>query len=173
MQSEGFVSLYGVNKQDVLNFWYTSLREAAGSNWTRLHHSVQAYLVTVLAHFCLEAHDRKLMLSDAYKPMPDEFRQFADLRQVAEMMMNQFAASPAWMESAGAHILLYAGFFRKQQSRRYNLSLYTQIGKNCYSMAAVGEREKVLRRVASDFDRHLADFANLHQYLRYKRYLIS
>jgi hypothetical protein len=72
----------------------------------------------VLGHFCLQSIDRADVLSPDYSPSELEFRQFADLTQIAEMMMQQLtsAKNPLWMESAGAHILLYAGFFQNQRT---------------------------------------------------------
>lgn len=68
------------------------------------------YLLTILAHFCLEPQNRTLVLSDGYKPAADEFRQFSDLSQIAQLMTSHlFSANPAWTESARAHLQLYSG----------------------------------------------------------------
>ena len=171
--SDSCMELYGVDKQAVLNFWNLHVQEAVGPEWDKVRRPVQSYLLTVLSHFCLEPQDRALVRSDQYKPGPDEFRQFADLGQIAEFMMYQLiSATPASMESAGAHILLYAGFFRDHYAQRHNLPTFTRIGRDCYRMAAVGERERVLRQVAAGFEKYLSYMATLHDYLAFKRYLI-
>ena len=171
--SANYIELYGVDKQAVLNYWYLHFQEALGNQWARVHRPVQTYLLTVLSHFCLEPQDRALTLSEAYKPSPDEFRQFADLSQIAEFMMHQLiSATPKLMESAGAHILLYAGFFRQHYGKRHNLPTFSRIGRDCYYMAAVGEREEVLREVATGFDQYLSYMGTLHDYLQFKKFLI-
>ena len=168
------IELYEVDKEAVLNFWNLHVHEAVGPEWDQVRRPVRSYLLTVLSHFCLEPQDRALVRSEAYKPGPDEFRQFADLSQIAEFMMSQLiSASPTSMESAGAHILLYAGFFRKHSAQRHYLPTFTSIGRDCYRMAAVGERERVLRQVAAGFAKYLLYLSTLHDYLSFKRYLIN
>ena len=114
------------------------------------------------------------MLSPDYSPDDGEFRQFADLTQIAEMMMQQLtsAKNPVWMESAGAHILLYAGFFQSQNKHRHNIEFFATIGRDCYRMAAVGKREKMMKLMAAEFHQHLFHLAELHRNLRESRYLI-
>jgi hypothetical protein len=128
----------------------------------------------VLGHFCLQSVDRMEILSSDYNPGDQEFRQFADLTQIAEMMMRQLtsAKNPLWMESAGAHILLYAGFFQDQNKHRHNIDFYSAMGRECYLMAAVGKRAKMMKLMATGFPQYLFHLANLHQHLRESRYLI-
>ena len=82
------------------------------------------------------------MLSPDYSPGDQEFRQFADLTQIAELMMRQLtsAKNPLWMESAGAHILLYAGFFQSQNKDRHNIEFYSHHGQRVLSDG--GSRKK-------------------------------
>ena len=136
--------------------------------------STGVYLASVLGHFCLQSIDRLAVLSPEYSCAETEFRQFADLTQIAEMMMQQLtsAKSPVWMESAGAHILLYAGFFQSQNRHRHNIGFFSSMGRDCYRMAAVGKREKMMKQVAAEFNQYLFLLANLHQHLRESRYLI-
>ena len=82
------------------------------------------------------------------------------------------ARNPLWMESAGAHILLYAGFFQNQNKNRHNIPFFSALGKECYLMAAVGKREKIMKQMAEGFSQYLFHLANLHQHLRESRYLI-
>jgi hypothetical protein len=44
--------------------------------------------------------------------------------------------------------------------------------RECYLMAAVGKRERIMKLVAEGFDRYLFHLANLQQHLRESRYLI-
>jgi len=113
-------------------------------------------------------------LSPDYNPGDQEFRQFADLTQIAEMRMQQLtsARNPAWMESAGAHILLYAGFFQKQNQNRHNIEFFSAMGRDCYLMAAVGKREKMMKMMAAGFHQYLVHLAELHHHLWESRYLI-
>ena len=118
--------------------------------------------------------DRQELLSDDYSPGDGEFRQFADLTQIAELMMRQLTSekNPLWMESAGAHILLYAGFFQNQNKHRHNIEFFSSLGRECYLMAAVGKRERMMKAMAAEFGQYLLYLANLHRHLNESRYLI-
>jgi hypothetical protein len=170
-----FEDLYGVTEERALNFWVSNLHEAIGNKqWSQIRDSTGVYLASVLGHFCLQSVDHAEALSPDYSPNDQEFRQFADLTQIAELMMQQLttAKNPLWMESAGAHILLYAGFFQDQNKNRHNIEFYSHIGRECYLMAAVGKRERIMKLMAADFHQYLFHLANLHQHLRESRYLI-
>ncbi len=170
-----FEELYGVTEERALNFWASHLHEAIGSKqWSQICDSTGVYLASVLGHFCLQSVDRMEILSSNYSPSDLEFRQFADLTQIAELMMRQLtsAKNPLWMESAGAHILLYAGFFQDQNKDRHNIEFYSTIGRECYLMAAVGKRARMMKLMATGFDQYLFHLANLHRHLRESRYLI-
>jgi hypothetical protein len=170
-----FEDLYGVTEERALNFWTSHLHDVVGSQrWSQIRDSTGVYLASVLGHFCLQPVDRLEALSPDYSPGDQEFRQFADLTQIAELMMRQLtsARNPVWMESAGAHILLYAGFFQKQNKNRHNIEFFSAMGRNCYLMAAVGKREKMMKLMAAEFHQYLVHLAELHQHLRESRYLI-
>ncbi len=173
--TQDFEDLYGVTREGALNFWASHLHDAMGSKrWSQISDSTGVYLASVLGHFCLEPVDRMEALSPEYNPGETEFRQFADLTQIAEMMMQQLtsAKNPAWMESAGAHILLYAGFFQEQHKNRHNIQFFSTMGRECYLMAAVGKRERIMKQMAKGFHQYLFHLANLHRHLRESRYLI-
>ncbi|HSY68298.1 MAG TPA: hypothetical protein VK813_06640 [Edaphobacter sp.] len=171
-----FEELYGVTEERALNFWASNLREAIGTErWSQISDSTGIYLASVLGHFCLQSVDRMEVLSPDYSPSDQEFRQFADLTQIAELMMRQLtsAKNPLWMESAGAHILLYAGFFQSQNKDRHNIEFYSHMGRECYLMAAVGKRERIMKQMATGFNQYLFHLADLHRHLRESRYLIN
>jgi hypothetical protein len=173
--SEFFEELYGVTAEGAINFWVSHLHETIGDDqWSEIRDSTGLYLASVLGHFCLQSVDRMAILSPDYSPDDQEFRQFADLTQIAEMMMRQLtsAKNPMWMESAGAHILLYAGFFQKQNKERHNIEFFSSLGRDCYSMAAVGKRAKIMNLMAEGFPQYLFHLATLHQNLEESRYLI-
>ena len=173
--NQDFEDLYGVTEERALNFWASHLQDAMGSeHWSRIRDSTGVYLASLLGHFCLQPFDRSEILSTDYAPADTEFRQFADLTQIAEMMMQQLttAKSPLWMESAGAHILLYAGFFQSQNKARHNIDFFSAIGRECYLMAAVGQRAKTMKLMAAEFSQHLCHLAGVHRNLRESRYLI-
>src|SRR5271163_1168522 len=174
--TDHFEELYGVTEERALNFWASHLHETIGSEeWSQIRDSTGVYLASVLGHFCLQSVDRMEVLSPDYSPSDLEFRQFADLTQIAEHMMRQLtsAKNPLWMESAGAHILLYAGFFQSQNKNRHNIEFYSTLGRECYLMAAVGKRERMMKLIAAGFHQYLVHLANLHQHLRESRYLIK
>ena len=171
-----FEELYGVTEEGALNFWVSHLEETVGSEqWSQIRDSTGVYVASVLGHFCLQSVDRRAILSPDYSPGELEFRQFADLTQIAEMMMRQLtnANNPLWMESAGAHILLYAGFFQNQNKDRHNIGFYSNMGRECYLMAAVGKRAKIMNQMAAGFHQYLFHLAVLQQHLQENRYLIK
>jgi hypothetical protein len=173
--TQDFEDLYGVTEERALNFWASHLHAEIGSEqWFQICDSTGLYLASVLGHFCLQSVDRLEILSSDYSPSDLEFRQFADLNQIAELMMSQLtrAKNPLWMESAGAHILLYAGFFQSQNKARHNIEFYSIMGRECYLMAAVGKRARIMKLMATGFEQYLFYLANLHQHLREDRYLI-
>jgi hypothetical protein len=175
LSTQDFEDLYGVTEERLLNFWASNLQDTMGSNrWGQIRDSTGVYLASVLGHFCLQPTDRVEALSPEYSPGDGEFRQFADLTQIAEMMMQQLttAKNPAWMESAGAHILLYAGFFQSQNRHRHNIEFFSSLGRECYRMAAVGKREPTMKRMAAEFAEYLYHLAEMHRNLRESRYLI-
>ncbi len=174
--SDYFEELYGVTEEQALNFWVSHLHEAIGTEqWSQICDSTGIYLASVLGHFCLQPVHRTEILASDYTPGDHEFRQFADLTQIAELMMRQLtsAKNPLWMESAGAHILLYAGFFQSQNKDRHNIGFYSNMGRECYLMAAVGKRERIMKQMAAGFSQYLFHLANLHQHLHESRYLIK
>ena len=172
-----FEELYGVTEEVTLNFWATNLKETMGNErWSHICDSTGVYLVSVLGHFCLQSIDRAKVLSSDYNPVEQEPRQFADLTQIAEMVFQQqltTARNPLWMESAGAHILLHAGFFQEQNRQRHNIDFFSSLGKECYLMAAVGKRATIMKLMAREFNQYLLCLADLHHYLREKPYLIN
>lgn len=174
--SQDFEELYSVTEEAALNFWVSNLQDVIGSSrWAAMRDSTGVYLASVLGHFCLQSIDRMAILSPEYSCSETEFRQFADLTQIAELMLRQLtsARNPLWMESAGAHVLLYAGFFQSQNRQRHNIEFFSQIGRECYLMAAVGKRERIMRQVAAEFREYLFLLATLHQHLHERRYLIQ
>jgi hypothetical protein len=175
LSTDYFDELYGVTEEGALNFWASNLHETIGSQqWSQIRDSTGVYLASVLGHFCLQSIDRMEILSPDYSPSEVEFRQFADLTEIAELMMRQLtsAKNPLWMESAGAHILLYAGFFQNQNKDRHNIEFYAAMGRECYLMAAVGKRARMMKLMATGFDQYLFHLANLHRNLRESKYLI-
>jgi len=172
---QDFEDLYGVTEERALNFWACHLQEAIGSSrWEQIRDSTGVYLASVMGHFCLQPVDRREALSPDYNPGEEEFRQFADLTHIAEMMLQQLtsAKNPLWMESAGAHILLYAGFFQSQNRHRHNIEFFSTLGRECYLMAAVGKRARMMKLMAAEFGQYLFHLSNLHRNLRENRYLI-
>jgi hypothetical protein len=174
--TQDFEELYGVTDEQALNFWASNLHDTIGSKqWAQIRDSTGVYLASLLGHFCLQSVDRMEILSENYNPGDQEFRQFADLTQIAELMMRQLtsARNPLWMESAGAHILLYAGFFQNQNKSRHNIEFYSNMGRQCYLMAAVGKRERIMKLMAAGFRQYLIHLADLHCHLHQSRYLIK
>ena len=160
MSPQDFEDLYGVTEERALNFWASNLHDALGAAaWAPIRDSTGVYLASVLGHFCLQSMDRLAVLSPDYTPAEHEFRQFADLTQIAELMMCQLAAAgnPLWMGvSHGAHIPCSTpGFFQSQNRNRHNIQFFSELGRECYLMAAVGKRAKMMRLMAAGFHQYL------------------
>ena len=175
LSTQDFEDLYGVTEERALNFWASNLQDAMGDRrWAEIRDSTGVYLASVLGHFSLQSMDRQELLSDDYNPADGEFRQFADLTQIAELMMRQLTSekNTLRMESAGAHILVYAGFFQSQNRHRHNIEFYSTMGRECYLMAAVGKRAKMMKRMAAEFAEYLYHLSEMHRNLRESRYLI-
>jgi hypothetical protein len=68
--------------------------------------------------------------------------------------------------------LLYAGFFQDQNKHRHNIEFFSSMGRDCYLMAAVGKRARIMKLMAAGFHQYLTHLANLHQNLRESRYII-
>ena len=107
-----FEELYGVTEEGALNFCVSHLEETIGSeHWSQIRDSTGVYIASVLGHFCLQSIDRRAVLSPDYNPDELEFRQFADLTQIAEMMMRQLtsASKPAPSGLSSKDLLLIGG----------------------------------------------------------------
>lgn len=175
LSSQDFQDLYGVTEERVLNFWASHLQDVMGPQlWSQIAGSTGVYLASILGHFCLEPVNPAQALSPTYTPAESEFCRFADLTQVAELLMRQLTgpSNPLWMESAGAHILLYAGFFQDQHKDRHNINFFSSMGTECYHMAAVGKRAAIMKLMAQGFHQYLNHLADLNRHLRESRYLI-
>lgn len=165
-----------VSRENVFNFWTENLQESMGAEeWRRIGDPTGIYLAGVLGYFCLHSEDRVQLLSANNRPDERAFRRFADLSQVAEMMMCRLSAArhPSWMEAAGAHILLYAGFFHHYYHARYNIKFFSKLGKECYLGAAVGQRQETMKLMAREFEQSLFHLFCLRQHLEEKKYLIT
>ena len=101
--TQDFEDLYGVTEERALNFWASNLHETIGSKrWSQICDSTGVYLASVLGHFCLQSVDRMEILSADYSPGDSEFRQFADLTQIAEITEPVTARAQTYFRPDGS-----------------------------------------------------------------------
>lgn len=127
-----------------------------------------------MGHFCLQPVDRAQLLSDDYNPGEEEFRQFADLTQIAELMMRQLtSANNPLVDGIGrsAHSAVRGILPEPEPSPPQHRVLLLD-GPRRYLMAAVGKRARMMKLMAAEFGQYLFHLANLHRNLQQNRYLI-
>ncbi len=124
---ELFQEMMGVDSKIALEFFYGELGEMYG---LRSYDKDQelSYVASVLAHYAQTSRsDGTLSV-----PLADSLSDVFDL-----VIMQEFETKdPDILEISGSHVLLLAGFFRQQMSRRHNVKWYDQIGQSLYFDAA-------------------------------------
>ena len=139
-----FEELYGVTEERALN-WKPHSHEAIGSQlWSEICDSTGVYLPACLVIFACSRSNGMAILSPDYSPgdsgVPTVCRSNAN-RGTHDASSSPSAKNPLWMESAGAHILLYAvdSFKAKTRTATTSSSIRRHGSRECYLMAAVGK----------------------------------
>ncbi|MEX0919351.1 MAG: hypothetical protein WDZ64_01210 [Parcubacteria group bacterium] len=117
-------SLLAVTERDNLNFFYNGLTDVCQSG--RDEKEV-CYVASILAHFAMTS-----CVSSDPQPALSELGQVFDLFVFPD---SSFFDADLF-ESAGAHTLVLAGFFRGRMMRRHNVRWYDELGSGFYQRAA-------------------------------------
>ena len=120
-----FEELVAVDSGSALKFFVSNLRETAGNE--SLRDDETFYVASILAHYSQTSR------ADATS-MPS----MANLSEVFDSFILQTVglSDSEILEIGGSQILLFAGFFRDQMSRRHNVKWYDQVGQSMYEKAS-------------------------------------
>jgi hypothetical protein len=139
-----FEELIAIDSSSALNFFVENLRETAGSE--RLREDETFYVASILAHYSQTSRADTMSIPS-----------MANLSEVFDsFILNTALLSDAEiLEIGGSQILLFAGFFRDQMSRRHNVRWYDQVGQSMYEKASQYSRDMKKRDL---FDRLSGSF---------------
>ena len=120
-----FEELIAVDSGAALNFFVNNLRETAGAE--NLRDDETLYVASILAHYAQTSR------ADAVS-IPS----MANLSEVFDsfILHTDGLSDSELLEMGGSQILLFAGFFRDQMSRRHNVRWYDQVGQSMYERAS-------------------------------------
>ena len=160
-----FEELVAVDSKRAFNFFLASLRETTVTE--RFKDDEMLYVASILAHY-----------SQTSRFDTTSMPCMADLSEVFDNFVVQTTrlTDSEILEFGGSQVLLFAGFFRDQMSRRHNVKWYDQVGQSLYEKA--GQHSKNLKKRAL-FDRLSESFPawtgvcrNLSRTLRENRLLL-
>ena len=120
-----FEELIAVDSGNALNFFLTNLRETAGTQ--RLRDDEVSYVASILAHYSQTSRSDTISIPS-----------MANLSEVFDSFILQTTTrnDSEMLEIGGSQVLLFAGFFRDQMSRRHNVKWYDQVGQSLYEKAS-------------------------------------
>ena len=120
-----FEELIAIDSDSALNFFVNNLRETAGAE--RLREDETYYVASVLAHYAQTSRADSVSIPS-----------MANLSEVFDnfVLHTDGLSDAEILEIGGSQILLFAGFFRDQMSRRHNVKWYDQLGQSMYEKAS-------------------------------------
>jgi hypothetical protein len=139
-----FEELIAIDSNAALNFFVNNLRDSAGAE--RLREDETLYVASILAHY-----------SQTSRADTASIPSMASLSEVFDsfILPNCLLSDAEILEIGGSQILLFAGFFRDQMSRRHNVRWYDQVGQSMYEKASQYSRDLKKREF---FDRMSGSF---------------
>jgi hypothetical protein len=140
-----FEELIAIDSDAALNFFVNNLRETAGSE--RVRDDETFYVASILAHYAQTSRSDTASIPS-----------MANLSEVFDsfILPTSLLSDAEILEIGGSQILLFAGFFRDQMSRRHNVRWYDQVGQSMYEKASQYSRDVKKREF---FDRMSGSFA--------------
>ena len=119
-----FEELIAINSANALNFFVENLRETVGAR--QVNENEVFYVASVLAHY-----------SQTSRSDTTSIPSMAGLSEVFDNFILQTVTGhdSELLEMGGSQVLLFAGFFRDQMSRRHNVKWYDQVGQSLYEKA--------------------------------------
>jgi hypothetical protein len=160
------MELLAVNSETALNFFTENLRNTTHDHPFREDET--AYVASILSHYSLTSR------ADATS-LPS----LADLSEVFDMFIMSAATrnDSEILEIGGSQILLFAGFFRDQMSRRHNVDWYDHLGQSMYERAShtssVPQKRELFDHLAASFPDWTIACRNLNRALREDRLLLK
>jgi len=120
-----FEELIAIDSGAALNFFVDNLRETAGTRTMRDDETF--YVASVLAHYAQTSRADTMSIPS-----------MANLSEVFDSFILQTTAlnDSEILEMGGSQVLLFAGFFRDQMSRRHNVRWFDQVGQSMYERAS-------------------------------------
>ena len=139
-----FEELIAIDSGSALSFFVNNLRETAGAE--RLREDETFYVASILAHY-----------SQTSRADTASIPSMANLSEVFDSfnLHTTLLTDSEILEIGGSQILLFAGFFRDQMSRRHNVRWYDQVGQSMYEKASQYSRDVKKRDL---FDRLSGSF---------------
>jgi hypothetical protein len=139
-----FEELIAVDSEAALKFFVENLRETEGTG--RQRNDEMFYVASILAHYSQTSRADTMSLPSMAN-LSEVFDQFV----LQATVMNDSEL----LEIGGSQVLLFAGFFRDQMSRRHNVEWYDQIGQSMYERASQHSKNLQKREL---FDRMAESF---------------
>jgi hypothetical protein len=120
-----FEELVAVDSTSALNFFVNTLRDTAGTD--NLREDETLYVASILAHYSQTSRADTVSIPS-----------MANLSEVFDSFILPAVglSDSEILEIGGSQILLFAGFFRDQMSRRHNVKWYDQVGQSMYEKAS-------------------------------------
>ncbi|HWE50066.1 MAG TPA: hypothetical protein VG273_09770 [Bryobacteraceae bacterium] len=119
-----FEELVSVDSNSAFRFFLESLRETAGTR--RLRDDEAFYVASILAHYSQTSR-----ADTASMPSMASLSEVFDSFVLETSKLNDSGI----LEFGGSQVLLFAGFFRDQMSRRHNVKWYDEVGQSLYERA--------------------------------------
>ena len=160
-----FQELIAVDSGIALNFFVENLHETMGTR--KLREDEVFYVASILAHYAQTSRFDATSIPS-----------MANLSEVFDNFILQTTAArdSEVLEMGGSQVLLFAGFFRDQMSRRHNVRWYDQVGQALYGRASQHSKDTAKREL---FDRLSGSFpvwtgvcSNLSRTFRENRFLL-
>ena len=152
--------LLGVDHSRTFSFFLNGLKETVRKEPC----NQMLYVASVLAHYAQTSH------------YEHEHVVFKDLGEMVEQAVFVELSDPEILQIYGSHIILFAGFFRDQVSRRYNVNWYDQLGQRFYYRVGRYSSSAKERDFFGDFAEVLPQWTHrccrLSRHLREKRLLL-
>jgi hypothetical protein len=161
-----FEELIAVDSGTALSFFVESLRETAETK--RLREDEVFYVASVLAHYSQTSRSDTISVPS-----------MANLSEVFDsFLLETVSANDSEMlEIGGSQVLLFAGFFRDQMSRKHNVRWYDQVGQSLYEKAGRHSRNlkkrELFDRLSQTFPVWTVVCSNLSRAFRENRLLLK
>jgi hypothetical protein len=156
----------GMDENRAINFFYAGLKCERGEE--EMSDTVLLHTASVLASFALTSR----FGPDGF-PVPANLSEVHDTFVLDHRWYNDLLAQV----TAGASIILLAGFLRNKKGGRYNIDYFEWLGQGFYNRASALSSDVKSRELFGYLAEELPEVTdlchNFHQSLRYKRYIID